>query len=526
MAKISAHPLKLYPQQPPEVCPPQLHDLACVEDLLRAFQKTTGWTLRYVAGPEPSASADARWSAPVNPGVGTSPGHLRLDPLSSDPVAPKLAVSVETARAMAEPLAGVLGELFRTRYALWEREAELAAGVPLVPHPEEQQHLAARLEAAMKGGAEAVGCRAAALYLLDEGTTELKLRSAWGLPMERLTAPARSLQGALADLEAMLGHAVVLQDERMMRHWKSPEDFPAAVCVPVSTPTTILGTLWLFSTKRRDFNARQTNIIEVVAGRLAADLEREMLLREAVDGAQLRRQIAAAERVQRNQLPTIAPLLDGWELAGWTAQADTLGGDFYDWFCPGDGLLATAVGDAQGRSVEAAISATTLRAALRSHAMYHREAQRLLQRVNLTLWTGSAGDQLASLFCGLIETATGRICYATAGRPSVLRLHASGWESLTSTSPLLGTSPEAHFEPQGCELERGQALVILSQGACETRDRQDRSLGEVALAEELFKYPQLRAEQLLTVARERLLTHGGPAGRDDRTILVIKRSRG
>ena len=71
----------------------------------------------------------------------------------------------------------------------------------LVVRREDQKHLAARLEAVLRAGAEAVGGDAIALYLLDEATTELKLRCSWGLPFDRLVAPARPLQGAVADLE-------------------------------------------------------------------------------------------------------------------------------------------------------------------------------------------------------------------------------------------------------------------------------------------------------------------------------------
>ena len=48
-------------------------------------------------------------------------------------------------------------------------ERLLAAGVPVREHDDEEQHLALRLDAILKGGAEAVGCQAAALYLLDAG---------------------------------------------------------------------------------------------------------------------------------------------------------------------------------------------------------------------------------------------------------------------------------------------------------------------------------------------------------------------
>ena len=96
----------------------------------------------------------------------------------------------------------------------------------MVPHREEEKHSAERLEAALLAGAEAVGCDAAALYLLDEATTELKLRNSCGLPFDRLTALARPLQGAVADLEALLGHAVVLNDDSLMGTWKCPRIFP------------------------------------------------------------------------------------------------------------------------------------------------------------------------------------------------------------------------------------------------------------------------------------------------------------
>ena len=110
--------------------------------------------------------------------------------------------------------------------------------------------------------------------------------------------------------------------------WNMPEDFPAAVCVPVSTPTTLLGTLWVFCNEKRDFNDRETNIVEVVAGRLASDLEREMLLRAGTDGAELQKQVAAAERLQRNELPTISPLLEGWSVAVGRARPRGLGERF------------------------------------------------------------------------------------------------------------------------------------------------------------------------------------------------------
>jgi hypothetical protein len=239
--------------------------------MLKAFEAATGWLLEYqplqgnsaatsLAGPMSAALrrvGKAVWTTPLHSRGGGRFGQLSLraveraeesledlacDSGKKETRDTSAAIEFSAAKTLALSIAGMLEELLHTRTALAEREAELAAGVPLLSNPQEKRHLAIRLETVLAGGAEAVGCQAAAIYLLDEATSRLKLRSCWGLPMDRLTAPARPLKGAVADLESLLGHAVVLQDTSLMPSWNVPEDYPAAVCVPVSTSTTILGT--------------------------------------------------------------------------------------------------------------------------------------------------------------------------------------------------------------------------------------------------------------------------------------------
>ncbi|NQU20028.1 MAG: SpoIIE family protein phosphatase [Candidatus Nealsonbacteria bacterium] len=525
VATQKAKHLKLYSERSNKIVRPEADQLGSLGAVLKAFRRATGWSLRYQAGPEPNDRKDLTWSAPVNPGVGTALGHLRLDPIDSTSTkAKRKPLGVAIARQMASAVTGMVDELMAARHALWQREAELAAGVPLIPHLEEQGHLAERLQAVLQAGAESLDCQAAALYLLDEATTELKIRSSWGLPFDRMTAPARQLRGAVADLEALLGHAVVLQDAETMRRWQVPENFATVACVPVSTPTTLLGTLWIYSETPRDFSDRQTNLLEVVAGRVASDLEREMLMRESVDGAKLKRQAAAAERLQRHQLPTISPLLDGWQAAGWTVQAETVGGDFYDWFCPPNGLLTVAIGDVMDRGLEAAMSAATVRTALRAHGQYHRHPEQTLKQVNLTLWTTSAGDQYASVFLGLIETATGRVCCCSAGQPGAIVIRPDGWQSLAQTSLPLGEGPETPYEQFGYELQVGEALVLFTDGLRDAADDRGRPLGESGIAEALTGRLDLTADQLSSIVRDTFEAHAAESNRDDCTVLVVKRT--
>ena len=131
---------------------------------------------------------------------------------------------------------------------------------------------------------------------------------------------------------------------------------------------------------------------------------------------------------------------------------------------------------------------------------------------------------MPSLFCGLIETATGRVCCASAGQLSVLRLRGDGWQSLSQSSLCLGESPEAEFEQFGYELQPGEALVIFTDSLRDAVDGESRPLGEAGLAEALQGKLHLSAEELVAAAREALTPMRSARDRHDLTILVVKRT--
>ena len=463
---------------------------------------------------------------PIPSGDGLNSGRLTLTRSITDKVAEAGApLELVEARPLAIAIGGMLGEINRLRHALWQREAELAAGVPVSSRPDEKEHLAERLEGVLKGGAEAVGCQAAALYLLDESTSALKLRAAWGLPQERLLEPARPLRGAIAELEALVGHAVVLEDTQLLPHWRCPEDYPSAVCVPVSSSTLPLGTLWVFSDSKRDFTSEQTNLIEIIAGRLAADLEREVLLTAGVDSRLRDKQFDTAARWQQDRLPSFQPLVDDLEFAGWTLQAEGVGGDFYDWSVLPDGRLAVAVGDAQGSPLEAGLSAAAVQASLKSHSLYRHDSAQLLGRLNETLWTGSTGDQFASLFYGLIQPDNGAIEFSLAGNAALLVVGRECREVLTTDSPPLGTAPETEYQIASQTLHPGDILVVLSEGARNAVDEAGLRIGDAAITGMVQRHREESAQDLVARLRMLLERSGPDRVTADMTVLVVKRRR-
>ncbi|MEM8679888.1 MAG: GAF domain-containing protein, partial [Planctomycetota bacterium] len=285
MPKQTTNQLKLYTEQESSVYTNGDGDV--IERLCSAFTQLTGYRLTFDAHldgePTDEIAAGASFALPDGMRQVSPTLELAIERESDELGA--VESSIDTCRHFAETLSEFVTRLQVTRASLREREGELAAAVPLVCDPEVDRHqVADRLEAVLGAGVNAVGMTSAALFILDDFTQHLKLRAHWGLSDDRFVAPPRVLKTATADLEALVGHAVVLDKPTAFASWNAPESFGSAVCVPVSTATVPLGTLWFFDESPRKYDDAEVGLIEVIAGRIAAELEREILLRSKLDG--------------------------------------------------------------------------------------------------------------------------------------------------------------------------------------------------------------------------------------------------
>ncbi len=380
-----------------------------------------------------------------------------------------------------------------------------------------------------------LNCFGGALYTLDEATSQLKLRSSWGLSPDRLEQPARPLATALADLEALLGHAVALSTTQSFRPWNVPEICEAALCVPVSSPTTPLGTLWFFCDKSRDFTSAQTNLAEVIAGRLASELDRALLLHEQVQALTVLRQIETASRQQQHALATTPPSLDGWDIAGWTCQAAALGGAIHEWRMIADGRLAVFLADCGDGGIAGALTAAAIRTALCSECEHlsvarsaSREGQRphdavsVLTRLHHLLSATSAGDQWVGAVLAIIDPVRGEIELASAGRPTVLVINSDGHNAIARPALPLGLLDPSSIQALKVNLAAGDALVMCTRGVVETGDEQGRPLDEAALSRTLWQARARTANELIEVLCDRQEAHAVSPNQMDRSVVVIK----
>lgn len=364
-----------------------------------------------------------------------------------------------------------------------------------------------RLTAILSGTTQGLRFDLADFFVLDDRTAELRTVASTGKQQSR----PRPIEDAPGDLTALAGEAVVLEDDELLRQFGVPRRCGAAVCVPVSSDATIHGTLWLYSRDPRPVSDPELQLIEIVAGRLAVELERRELLKPSHN--------APAQAVAPSEppptasgllLPTDALQLDELEVAGQTDASLAL----HDWHTLGDGRVlsyaAAFTGSPGARDEESQLALQAARIAMRSHAEHAANAGRLLNRVADTLSEACPGGSGVSIAASLVDPGSGEGSYALAGAAIALRIRASQQHADATDDPPVGWDADQRHASVAFELEIRERL-LLAVGDPRTLDlRRAKRVLKAFAGVTADEHRRMDAWRALEIATRRADASGGP----------------
>ena len=159
----------------------------------------------------------------------------------------------------------------------------------------------------------------------------------------------------------------VRQDPRYL-NWLP--DTLSELVVPIIYQDRVVGVFDLESSALGRFTEEHVKVLTPLASQVAVALENARLYDEVVRrDERLNREMAIARRVQHGLFPEECPSGPGWEASAHFLPALELGGDLYDFYDMGEGLLGLAVGDVAGKG--------TAGRALRRLRLRHRARARV-----------------------------------------------------------------------------------------------------------------------------------------------------
>ncbi len=260
------------------------------------------------------------------------------------------------------------------------------------------------------------------------------------------------------------------------------------------------------------------------------------LLRRELEAAneRMKRDLAAAARVQQSMLPTSLPQDDRVRIGWQYHPCDELAGDALNVHRLSQRYISLYIVDVRGHGVSAALLSVSVAKSLEPTAdpsslvtgpgeVIAAPAQ-VAQRLN-TLYRGeSNAEYYFTMIYGVLDLETACLRFVQAGHPGpILIRRGASPEQINAPSLLVGFMPDANFSDSQIQLEPGDRLYLVSDGLYEETNESDEQFTLPRLIDSLAARADEPLETSLEAAREDLVAwHGNDDFTDDLSILGIE----
>jgi sigma-B regulation protein RsbU (phosphoserine phosphatase) len=255
-----------------------------------------------------------------------------------------------------------------------------------------------------------------------------------------------------------------------------------------------------------------------------------VLVLEVADRVVMKRDLQIAKEIQAWLLPPGPPQVPGLEIAFATRPANTVAGDYYDVFprpathSP-EGTYLIVIADVAGKSIPAAMLMATYQASLKTLAGISSSLLNLVDRMNLYACSNSQnGRRFTTTFIAEYNPATSDLVYVNAGHnPPILRRQSGAIERLSAGGIPLGILEKASYESGSVTLQRGDWLVIFTDGVTEAANLRQEEYEEWRLLA-LLNANLTATPQLLLSTTLNDINHfvGNTPQHDDITLILLR----
>ena len=231
-----------------------------------------------------------------------------------------------------------------------------------------------------------------------------------------------------------------------------------------------------------------------------------------------------AAEIQRSLLPANPPPFPGFTIAARSVPAARVGGDFYDFLPTDPETIVLAVGDASGHGLAAALVARDVVTGLRMGTEKALKLTDTVIRLNHVIARSMLSTRFVSLFFGELE-ANGNIFYVNAGHPAPWIIGARGVRRLKRGGTILGPLESSTFQRGFDHLDRGDTLVIVTDGLLERASDEGELFDDEGIEAVVTPRAGQDAASVLEALFAAANAHGdGRPWADDTTAVVVTRA--
>lgn len=265
----------------------------------------------------------------------------------------------------------------------------------------------------------------------------------------------------------------------------------------------------------------------VEASRLEMDYTAHVCLDHYSDEERrrLESELELSQIVQRALLPQRMPNIAGVELAAFSRPSEIIGGDYFDFFKYRDGAHGLVIADISGHGVSAGMLMSSLQTALRTMAPDTEVPAEILERINRFYIHNINFTTFITVFLARFDPDTRILSYVNAGHnpPVVHRKETGEVHWLTRTAPAIGLAEDFRPRTESVTLEKGDSLLLYTDGLTEALNMNKEQFGHERLAELFVRNVNLTMPDILQVVRQTVNEFSDRVPLvDDATLIALK----
>lgn len=237
-------------------------------------------------------------------------------------------------------------------------------------------------------------------------------------------------------------------------------------------------------------------------------------------------EIRQVRLVQNSLLPSKLPEIDNFSFGATYIPTEDVGGDYYDYIRMSNDFYGFLVADVSGHGLPAAVIMAITRALVHSYTVDIISSAEVLNMINEILCDNIYTNDFVSMFYIVINMKTGVCNYASAGHHPILYFNKSKMMvcKLKAKGLFLGTFEKIEFEEKNITLNKGDILLLYTDGLVDVQNRSNKFYGIDRLIGKLILFNEEKPEDIVKHILDDVKEFAeGRAYLDDLTMLIIKK---
>lgn len=242
--------------------------------------------------------------------------------------------------------------------------------------------------------------------------------------------------------------------------------------------------------------------------------------------ARTSKELQIARYIQQGLLSSKLPLNNAIDIYATNIPCRSVGGDFYNFIEYDELNMGTVIGDVSGKGIPAALLMTMTNNIFSEFGKTIRSPETILKQANESLQNYLKKSPLfyVTAFYGVINFEKNILKYCKAGHnpPLFYRTKTDTIEFLDSEGAYLGTFDDCGFIEKNMILEKGDKLILYTDGITEARNHKGKMFRKERLGDLIKNNSNLSAKNLTKLILRTIEDYTGKQEfSDDLTIVIF-----